>query len=38
MLSVSVNDVKCLEIWFWGNYSGAGLLVGLADLEDLLQP
>lgn len=32
-----IDDVKCLGVWFWGNYGGAGLLVGLDDLEDLLQ-
>lgn len=35
--TLCVNDIKCLGIWFWGNYSGSGLLVGLDDLEDLLQ-
>lgn len=27
-----------LRIWFRGDYGGAGLMVGLDDLEDLFQP
>lgn len=36
-MMLSVNDVKCLGIWFWGSYGGAVLLVGLDNPEDLLQ-